>query len=118
MMLRLHDSLKHRRITRVANFLKGGPLHVKDLCRIVSDYSQHFEGILSVTLKGHFNAVYALAVLSDGKLASGSWDATVRLWGDNVCLMNIEGHTDVVAALAPLHDGKLASGSSDCTMGK
>jgi len=31
-------------------------------------------------LKGHTSYVYALAVLPDGRLASGSGDSTVRMW--------------------------------------
>ena len=33
-------------------------------------------------LKGHTNCVMSLAVLADGRLASGSWDNTVRLWAE------------------------------------
>ena len=29
---------------------------------------------------GHRTAVTALAVLNDRRLASGSWDATIKLW--------------------------------------
>ena len=32
------------------------------------------------TLEGHTSIVTSLAVLSDGSLASGSWDNTIRIW--------------------------------------
>ena len=37
-------------------------------------------GNLVCTPQGHTHTVTALAVLQDGKLASGSWDKTVRIW--------------------------------------
>jgi WD40 repeat protein len=59
--------------------------------------------------------VVALAVLPDGKLASGSADVTVRVWdvASGACMLTLAGHTSHVFALAVLPDGKLASGSHD-----
>jgi WD40 repeat protein len=37
-------------------------------------------GTTSSTLEGHTSRVHALAVLPDGRLASASWDKTVRVW--------------------------------------
>ena len=31
-------------------------------------------------LEGHENSIHALAVLSDGRLASASLDETIRIW--------------------------------------
>ena len=60
----------------------------------------------------------ALAVLPDGRLASGSDDSTIRLWdqASGSCLAVFEGHQDSVNALAVLPDGRLASGSDDSTI--
>jgi WD40 repeat protein len=68
------------------------------------------------TLAGHTSLVRDLAVLPDGKLASCSWDRTVRVWDNNTCLFTLVGHTDWVSALVVLPDGKLASSSSDRTV--
>lgn len=41
--------------------------------------SQNFSSTL-FTLVGHTNGVNCLKILSDGRLASGSYDGTVRIW--------------------------------------
>jgi WD40 repeat protein len=107
---------KQRKAARVCNFLEHGPLPVKDLCGIIMEYSLHFEGERSMILNGHTRNVFALAALPDGKLASCSWDMTVRVWEDGACLLTLEGHTGQTTALAVLPDGKLASGSADRTV--
>ena len=57
-------------------------------------------------------------MLPDGRLASCSWDRTIRLWdvktGAESALL--EGHSDGVFALCVLPDGRLASGSLDNTI--
>ena len=73
---------------------------------------------LLVTLQGHEKSVSALAVLPDGRLASASYDGTVRIWetsgrGEPLVL---KGHEDPVNALAVLPDGRLASASHDRTV--
>lgn len=67
-------------------------------------------------LVGHTRDVCALAVLPDGRLASGGGDTTVRLWdpATGACTLTLEGtHTSWVRALAALPDDQLASGSCD-----
>jgi WD40 repeat protein len=57
-------------------------------------------------LSGHAGWVTALAFLRDGRLLSGSADATVRVWGEEDCASEttlLEGHAGAVRALAPLH---------------
>ena len=69
-------------------------------------------------LEGHSAAVTALAVLGDGRLASGSDDNSIRLWdsASGVCERVFEGHQGWVNALAVLGDGRLTSGSCDNTI--
>ncbi len=69
-------------------------------------------------LEGHTGSVGVLAVLPDGRLASGSDDNTIRLWDPATTfeLARLEGHTHRVTALAVLIDGRLASCSIDRTI--
>src|SRR5262249_54830085 len=66
---------------------------------------------LACRFAGVGRAVTDLAVLSDGRLASGGEDGTVRVWdphkGEPLAL---RGHGGPVFALAALPDGRLASG--------
>ncbi len=68
-------------------------------------------------LEGHSGGVNALAVLPDGRLASGAGDKSIRLWDPQSGreLARLEGHSDRVTALAALPDGRLASGPDDAS---
>ena len=80
-------------------------------------YSNLANGVYaSHTLTGHTRGVSCLAVI-DGKLVSGSWDNTIKVWDlkTDQCLHTLTGHTDGVSSLAVI-DGKLVSGSLDNTI--
>jgi WD40 repeat protein len=53
----------------------------------------------------------------DGKIISGSWDKTLRIWdlSDGTCLKVLQGHTDSVNCVTVV-DGKIISGSYDKTL--
>lgn len=66
-------------------------------------------------IEGHTSLVQALAELPDGRLASASFDGTIRLW-DIVTGMQsatIRSPINWAGALAALPDGRLAAASQD-----
>jgi len=75
-------------------------------------------GSLVYTLTGHTNAIYRLAILPNGNLASGSLDNTIKIWNPNTgsLVFTLKGHTNLVSTLAILSNGNLASGSFDNTI--
>jgi WD40 repeat protein len=72
------------------------------------------------TFKNHSTSVYSVVFSPDGEiLASGSADATIKLWGLSNCqeIRTLIGHTDAVISVAISSDGQvLASGSADATI--
>ncbi|MFM2060704.1 MAG: hypothetical protein RLZZ507_374 [Cyanobacteriota bacterium] len=74
------------------------------------------DGKLLRTLKGHDNAVRAVAITPDGKKAvSGSDDKTLKLWNletyQEICTLT--GHENWVRSVTITPDGKKAVSSSD-----
>ncbi|MHA7841670.1 MAG: WD40 repeat domain-containing protein, partial [Gammaproteobacteria bacterium] len=67
------------------------------------------------SLAGHRDIVWAVTVLPDGTVMSGSVDNTLRHWDlqTGQCLDTWTGHTDTVSAVTVLPDGTVVSGSSD-----
>jgi hypothetical protein len=70
--------------------------------------------------RGHRDAVYAVALSSDGRLlATGGYDQKILLWdtGSDTPLRRLEGHNEAVFDLAFRPDGRiLASASADRTV--
>lgn len=72
-----------------------------------------------ITLEGHERGVTSLVVLPGGRIVSGSWDATLKVWSpDNeACLMTLGGHKSGVCSIAVMAgDREVVSGSADKTL--
>ena len=65
-------------------------------------------------LLDHDGDVYQVIFLPDGRLASCSWDSTVRVWdtASGKVLFTLKGHTSSVYTVALLPNGWLASDQS------
>ncbi|KAI5912223.1 DUF4062 domain-containing protein [Thauera sp. 2A1] len=100
--------------TSVRKKVAGSPATVL----LPSTASLRLETALLGVLEGHGGDVSALAILPDGRLASGSIDHTIRLWdlSKGIESQVLEGHGGWVKALAVLPDGRLVSGSRDATI--
>ena len=66
-------------------------------------------------LTGHKSEVSCVAVLGDGRIVSGSNDASLRVWSSATghCDLHLTGHTGPVGCVAVLGDGRIVSGSND-----
>ncbi len=66
---------------------------------------------------GHEDWVNSVCVTKDGKVVSGSYDGTVRVWdmqGNQLAVCR--GHEDWVSEVCVTEDGKIVSGSNDKTV--
>jgi WD40 repeat protein len=66
----------------------------------------------------HTEVIAGFAVLADGRVASGGYDGTVRVWdlarGEPPRVL--EGNSDRVRALTVLPNGRLITGADDCSL--
>ena len=89
-----------------------------DLGLVPTTGSLRLSAALIETFEGHEYGVSALAVLPDGRIASGAGDGTVRVWDPQGrhAPQVFEGHEGWVRALAVLPDERIASGGADRTV--
>jgi WD40 repeat protein len=68
--------------------------------------------------EGHTKRVSGVTALSNGHVASSSWDHLVKTWDltTGTCVTTLEGHADAVCDVVTLADGRLASSSEDKTV--
>lgn len=61
--------------------------------------------------KAHNTFIYALAILQDDSIATGSADNSIKIWNSKTgeMLKNLDGHKFPVRCLLVLPDGNLAS---------
>ncbi|MFN7098085.1 MAG: hypothetical protein ACK4PR_11100, partial [Gammaproteobacteria bacterium] len=64
---------------------------------------------------GHSTYVTCLALLSDGRVISGSKDCTLKIWNaeTSVCEQTLTDHNTSINCLAIMQDGRILSGSDD-----
>ena len=67
-----------------------------------------------VTLAGHTQPVVGVAAATDGRVITGAWDSSLKIWRDGVCERTIQAHINDVNAVAVLPGGeRFVSGSDD-----
>jgi WD40 repeat protein len=71
-----------------------------------------------LSLEGHKSHVSCCSILPDGRIVSGSYDKTLKIWNTKTgkCEMTLKGHTDWVKCCSVLPDGSIISGSFDKTI--
>ena len=52
-----------------------------------------------VKLAGHTNTVSCVAAAFDGRVITGSWDKTVKVWREGACEHSIQAHTLVISQI-------------------
>ena len=70
--------------------------------------------------EGHSLTVNCIVFLPDGRVVSGSYDSSLRVWDPSTgqCLQSLKGHSNRVSCVAVLPDGRVVSGSDDGTIKK
>ena len=92
---------------------------VAPTCRALSDAAKlaakarPFSGEV-VTLAGHNSLVHGVSVAPDGRIITGSYDRTIKVWRDGACERTILAHTGDIECVAVLPGGaRFVSGADD-----
>ena len=80
--------------------------------------SEDINKIYTRTSYGHTDSVNCLLLLTNGRLASGSTDRTIKIWNaeSGVCIKTLVGHTHAIWKLESTDKHDLISCSSDKTI--
>jgi WD40 repeat protein len=75
-------------------------------------------GTLLHVLEGHTYWVHGVCAIDEERLASVSWDRSLRIWSakSGECLKVLQGHTDSVTCVCLVGNNYLATGSYDQTV--
>ena len=67
------------------------------------------------TIAGHVNSVTQIILLNDGRIASCSWDGTVKIWSKNMRTSEetFYKNDEPILSIAQLPDGTILSASAD-----
>lgn len=105
-----------RKRNREIEDLSSCAREIRKTIRVIE--SAYYQAMGSLSLKGHEEAISCVTVLPDGRVISGSYDNTLRVWdaASGRCLRTLEGHTGGVICMAVLPDGRVVSGSRDSTL--
>lgn len=97
---------------KIASGWKDGKIRIFDV----------ISGKRTVSFQAHKKPIIALICLSPTILASGSDDATIKIWdltkAKEQCIQTLCGHTKAIYALAKVDDHTLLSASNDGTIGR
>ena len=64
---------------------------IPDLAAIILSYAA-FIGVERLSLQGHTELVLCVAVFPDGRICSGSYDSSIKIWnGEGRCLQTLHG---------------------------